>query len=137
MVRSSTRRAQRKSGEWLRRYGPLEVAGTLSAVLGAFLVHGLTGNLATSAVAGAWAENVGYYGTATWREARRNRVTCPTPDRMTRLRRFLRTAGAMIIEFGPAELFDSALLRPALMYAGPHLVGSVGLGLLVGKSQPT
>jgi hypothetical protein len=43
------------------------------------------------------------------------------------------TARDLTVEFGPAEVFDSVLLRPLLMYAGPVVTGQFIAGTLLGK----
>jgi hypothetical protein len=45
----------------LRRYLPVELVCTVTALLGAWAAA-LTGSPAAVAVAGAWGENVGFYG---------------------------------------------------------------------------
>ncbi len=37
------------------------------------------------------------------------------------------------LEFGPAELLDSFLVRPLAMYLGPIVVGSLTAGVILGK----
>ena len=48
--------------DWLARYGPAEVAGTVTAVLGSYLVHAATANEVAAAYGGAIGENIGFYG---------------------------------------------------------------------------
>lgn len=122
-----------KVSEWVRRYGPIELAGAICAVGVALLVNHWTGSLATSAVAGAWAESLGYYGAAGWLEMRRSTHSAALIGPTGRASRLLQTVRTLVLEFGPAELVDTALIRPALMFAAPLLLGSVGVGLLVGK----
>ena len=122
-----------KVAEWVRRYGPIELAGAICAVGVALLVNHWTGSLATSAVAGAWAECLGYYGAAGWLEMRRSTHEAAALGPASRASRLLTTVRTLVIEFGPAEVIDTALVRPALMFAAPLLLGSVGVGLLVGK----
>ena len=52
------------------------------------------------------------------------------------VRRWSRTSsrcGALAIEFGPAELVDSLLVRPAAFYVGPQIFGNVVVGWIFGK----
>src|SRR3954454_7014165 len=39
----------------------------------------------------------------------------------------------LLVEFGPAEVLDTVLLRPALMWAAPLGIGHVTAGVLLGK----
>jgi hypothetical protein len=107
-------------GEWLRRYLPLEILGTATALIGAWLASLLTPSHVALAFAGTWGENLGYYGYAAYRDYR--------PEQG-----FVRLAGHMLLEFGVAEALDSFLVRPACMYLGQELTGSLTLGIAAGK----
>ncbi|GGK23647.1 hypothetical protein GCM10010124_15120 [Pilimelia terevasa] len=121
--------APRKVREWTRRYLPAELLGTATALLVGLAAHRATGEVAAAAAAGAVAENVGYYGWFAVRETRRHLAARPG----RRARAAGRAARDLLVEFGPAEALDSLLARPALMYAGGHLVAPVAAGLLAGK----
>jgi ornithine decarboxylase len=102
-----------------RRYALPEIVGTLAAVGIAWLVH-RTGTVAGAAWAASLAETAGYYGTVMWRDRR--------------LHRSLRAQiPGLLVEFGPAEVLDTVLLRPALMWAVPLAIGHVTAGVLIGK----
>ncbi len=119
--------------EWLRRYGPAEVLSviaTLGAVTGTFA---LTHSRGTTALVGTWAGNVAYFG---WMLAvdihhtRRARRAAGQPYTAATLGQNLR---ALAVEFGPAEVLDSFVIRPALMYWLPIWTGSLGWGSLAAK----
>lgn len=109
-----------KLTEWLRRYLPLEIIATVTALMGAGLVSLVTSNQVALAFAGTWGENLGFYGFAAWRDYRTHQG-------------LLRTAGHMVVEFGPAEALDSFVVRPTCMYLGQELTGSLGWGIALGK----
>lgn len=109
-----------KLSEWLWRYLPLEIIATITALMGAGLVSLITSNQVALAFAGTWGENVGFYGYAAWRDYRTHQG-------------FLRLAGHMLVEFGPAEALDSFVVRPACMYLGQQMTGSLGWGIALGK----
>lgn len=131
-----------KAREWRRRYLLAEIVGTLAAVAAALSAHALTGSLAPAALAGSVAETVGYYGVIL-------RRTIPRLYRETAGagRRLLRTGRGLLAEmsdFVAAELADTFLVRPGLIYlaagwagAGSAGSGSAGArvpaGLLIGK----
>lgn len=74
------------------------------------------------------AENVGFYGylaVCVWREQ--------TPQNPRLARRAQRTALLLGAEFGPAEVIDSFLIRPAFMTAAMVWLHSTGWGVLVGS----
>jgi ornithine decarboxylase len=102
-----------------RRYVLPEIVGTLTAVGIAWLVD-RSGSLAAAAWAASIAETVGYYGTVMWRDRRLYpslRAQIP----------------GLLVEFGPADILDTAVARPALMWAGPLLIGHATAGVLLGK----
>jgi ornithine decarboxylase len=108
-----------------RRYAVPEIVGTVAAVGIAWLVY-RTGSVVASAWAASIAETLAYYGTVLWRD-----------------RRLYAGAGlvgslraqfpGLLVEFGPAEVVDTLLLRPALMYAAPLMLGKLTAGVLIGK----
>jgi hypothetical protein len=117
-----------KGREWLARYLPLEIIATLTALIGGLLATVFTANAVAIAYAAAWSENIGYYALAFAREMRAVSSTdAAGPSRP------LRAIKNLVLEFGPAELVDSFISRPACMYAATWLLGSVGLGIIVGK----
>jgi hypothetical protein len=124
----------RKLREWVGRYLPAEVLGTVTALATAWTVHAVSGSLISAAVAGTIGESLGYYGCIVVREVR----SCDTRHRDlgTLRRRWLtgtRTVRNLLIEFGPAELVDSLLVRPFFMYLMPSLLHDFTAGILVGK----
>ncbi|NUR71447.1 MAG: hypothetical protein HOU81_11550 [Hamadaea sp.] len=98
--------------EWFVRYAPPELAG----IAGALAVAGWFGKPAL----GALGETVAFYTVVFARDHRAPR----------RVRHTLRD---MVFEFGPAELIDSAAVRPLAMYAGTILLGGMVVGITVGK----
>lgn len=116
---------------WIRRHLPSELTGTVTAFLAAWGAFAATGSLLVAAIAGTIGENIGFYGVATarnfleqWRETSRGR-------RARRSR--VRTAGLTAVEFGPAELLDTLIFRPGLLYLAPLVIGVPAVGWIVGK----
>lgn len=124
---------RRKLREWVGRYLPAEVLGTVTALATAWTVHAASGSLISAAVAGTIGESLGYYGCMAVREAFHydtyHRPHGP-PRRWLTGTRIVRD---MLIEFGPAELVDSFLVRPFFMYLMPSLLHDFTAGILVGK----
>jgi hypothetical protein len=125
---STAPRWLRKLREWCARYLPAEFVGTISAVTSAFVAYEWTGDRGIAAITGTLAENIGFYGVMAACEWRRQHVS-----RGSVLRTSLRTLRVISTEFGPAEVLDSALLRPLAMYSGPFLTGEIATGSLLGK----
>lgn len=122
--------------EWARRYVPLEILSTVAALAGAAIAALFTTSAVAIAYAGAWAENVGYYGYAFAREMRWiERADRASGDCEARpwMARALGASKALLWEFGAAEVLDSFVVRPACMYAAVAVLGSLGAGIVVGK----
>ena len=110
---------------WLHRYLPAEIAGTSAALVAALVFA--SGGLERAVIAAAWAEAIAFYAFVTAREFRRRHVG-------------RRASGAALLavrdvvaEFGVAEVADTLLLRPLLMYAFAAELGGLILGVIVGK----
>jgi hypothetical protein len=133
----SLRRPPRRAGllrEWGRRYLLAEGIGTLCALTAALVVHTATGSLATAAVAASVAESAAYYAVVLRRLLpglwARN-AGLPFGRRVVRTARD--TAGEAS-DFLTAELLDTVLLRPLLIWLAAGWTGShVVWGLLLGK----
>lgn len=122
--------------EWGRRYLPLEISGLITALLAGLLASRLNSHPAAAAVAASFGETVGYYAAAAWAEARRQRGLLAATREVRGAGSgavAARTLRGLLIEFGPADLLDTLLVRPFLMYAGQVLTGDVTSGLVVGK----
>ncbi len=121
-----------KFREWIRRYGPAELVSTVLTLLpGLWLLR--RGERLSAAVAATWLGNAGYFGmllAADIRLARRQRRE--QGERST-VRTFGRNLRALAAEFGVAELLDSLLVRPALLYWVPVWTGHPAGGLLLAK----
>lgn len=121
----STGSTLRRVSAWLRRYGPAEAVSLAITLASSWAALALTENIILAALAGTWAENVAYYGTMAWRELRgRGRLSLPD---------LVSTARDLALEFGPAELLDSFLVRPAALAASFALVPNPALAALLGK----
>ena len=112
---------------WVRRYGLAELLGTTCALLSALTAARLGANGVTIAVAGAWGEVVGFYLPMLVQELRSQWQTRCLPGALWCTMRNL------LLEFGPAELLDTALVRPTLITGVVQLVPQLSLGILVGK----
>ena len=123
-----------KKIEWLKRYLPAEILGTILAVIVASITYAQSGSYVAAAAAGWFAEGIGFYGyfislelltnAAVYRHLRPfKRIVLATTVASTNL----------LVEFLPAELLDNFIIRPYLMYLIPQYVHPYWLGFLVGK----
>ncbi len=114
--------------EWIGRYLVAELAGLTTALLAALAVTSWDPDrLAIAAYASALGEGVGFY--AGFLIVRYLREEIDGPPR----RRIAVIVAAAVVEFGPAEIVDTALIRPAAMFLGSLATGNVIIGVLIGK----
>ncbi|MGR2753098.1 hypothetical protein [Agromyces arachidis] len=122
---------------WVARYLPLEVLGTVTAVAGSWAAYEASGSIVVAAIAGTVAEGVGYYALVVIRGIRDHLAS----RRVSRLAHPAARAGlacaltarGMIAEFGPAEVLDTLLVRPALLVAAAAWLGPDPMAWLAGK----
>lgn len=119
--------------EWLGRYLPAEALSLLATLGAAFLVWAATGSRPGAALAATWAGNVAYFGWILAADVRRTRRHLQEHGRPYSGRVLLRNARALAVEFGVAELADSFLIRPALLYYLPLWLGDFALGVVLAK----
>jgi hypothetical protein len=114
---------RRRALEWLARYGPAELGATVGALAAATLAD--PAGPAATAYAGAIGDGVGFYLILFVRDLRRQRYA-------GRSRGVARTLRDLVMEFGPAELLDTFLVRPLAMYLAQRWLGTAA-GVIVGK----
>lgn len=117
---------------WLHRYGPAELTGIVTALLGSYVAHAVTGSEIAAAFGGSLGETVGFYGVIIGREIRADAAAARATAAAYGPRAWLRTATNLIIEFGPAEILDTGLIRPFTMGVGTRWFGRA-LGVPLGK----
>jgi len=116
------------------RYLPAEITGTTAAFIAALVGNHLSGSLVVTAICGTIGENVGYYGYFVVKEIRENYGRhSKLPKLLRAWRTAVHTMRNLVVEFGPAEVLDSWLVRPFCLYASTSLSGNLAVGLLVGK----
>jgi hypothetical protein len=123
-----------KLREWVRRYLPCEIAGTVGELGGAAIAYFVTGSLAAAAITATIGASVGYYATAYISAVRwtyRDHADRPWPSRV--LVSNLLALRSVAVEFGPAELVDSIAVRPVAFYAGPLIFDNMAGGWIFGK----
>ncbi|UOQ71944.1 hypothetical protein [Hymenobacter cellulosilyticus] len=119
--------------EWLQRYGPAEILSVLATLGAAGVAYRLSGSYVSTALAGTWAGNVAYFGYILALDIWHTRRQLRAAGQLYTGRTLLRNLRALVVEFGLAEVFDSFLVRPALMYYLPRAVGSLAGGILLAK----
>src|SRR6478672_4319719 len=97
------RTTREKLMEWVRRYLPCEIAGTVGELGGAGIAYLLTGSMAAAAITATVGASVGYYAaayTAAVRWALREHDHRPVLTRLVVANLF--AFRSVAIEFGPA-----------------------------------
>ena len=123
-----------KRKEWLRRYIPAEILGTITALIGAWTVYAHTGSYVTATASGWFGEGIGFYGYFTVTEFLSNSKRYKEHSIFKRTSLAIAAASTnLIVEFMPAEIFDNFIIRPFLMYLAPHYIHPYPVGFLVGK----
>jgi len=127
-------RHRAKTREWLRRYIPAEILGTIGALLAAWVVYTHTHSYIAAAAAGWVGEGIGFYGYFITTELLLGSQKYSRYPLLKRISLAIATASAnLFVEFLPAELLDNFIIRPFLMYLVPQYIHPYPLGFLVGK----
>ena len=137
-VRKSAGQKLEKVKVWICRYGPAEIIGSVMAVAGAFVALEMINPQypwvkdVAVAYGGTIGENLGFYGTMITLELHSERRKLIEKGGLYGSRAVARAAWNLLLEFGPAEVLDSVVIRPLAMGSGARLLGQ-GLGVLAGK----
>jgi len=121
-----------KIKEWVGRYVGAEILATLGALFGTILAMSLPGELgliATAYLATA-GENLGFYG---WMIHKEHASLPEEKKDLHSIHKLSHIGRSLFLEFGIAELLDSALLRPACMYTAIRLTNDPIIGTVIGK----
>ncbi|HSW98420.1 MAG TPA: hypothetical protein VLF71_01135 [Candidatus Saccharimonadales bacterium] len=129
-----TQKVNAKLREWLRRYIPAEILGTVLALAFAWEAYARTHSYLAAAGSGFVGEGIGFYGyfivTELWRHGLQRREV----PLYKRLHTIIGQSGLnLLVEFAPAEILDSVVIRPAAMFLVPQFIKPYALGFLAGK----
>jgi len=101
---------------------------------GAAIAYVATGSFAAAAVVATIGASVGYYAMAYLAAVRGSYRDNPLLPRRRRVwTAQWRALRSIAVEFGPAEVIDSLLIRPLAFYLGPILFGNLVAGWIFGK----
>lgn len=118
----------RRVRDWVRRYLIAELAGIAGAFAAAVIAAPWSEDrLALIVYAASIGESIGFYvGFLITRYIRDDIAGSPR-------QRVAVVVAAMVVEFGPADLADTFVVRPAAMFGGSLITGNVVLGVIIGK----
>lgn len=122
-----------KIREYVSRYLVAEVLGTLMAVLFSTVAFVITENKIVAAIAGTWGENLGFYAAVVTNEVLYSRKEHRLNQKSYNALSFAKNIRNIFIEFGPSEILDSFLVRPAAMYFFTSIIANFQVGIVVGK----
>jgi hypothetical protein len=124
---------KQKSKEWLKRYLPSEIVGTITAIGAASLTHLFYDKPITIAYAGSLGEAIGFYLTMFIQNLFIINKKRKVENKFLSFHNYFIIIRSMLFEFGPAGLIDGLLLRPFFMYIFPLILKNFTLGILLGK----
>ena len=119
-------------GTWIKRYGPSEVAGIVMALGGSWLLQRASGSAIAAAYGASIGEALGFYGALVTREMIQEAYFAGARRAPYGVSEMIRTWRGLLLEFGPAELLDTGLIRPLAMALCTGFLGW-GLGIVTGK----
>ncbi|MBP9718238.1 hypothetical protein KBD59_03000 [Candidatus Gracilibacteria bacterium] len=122
-----------KIKNWIKRYLPAEIFGTLGAIIFPTVVSFFTKNILIIALAGTWGENMGFYGTMIFQEVNESRKKHRQLNKNYGIVSFGKSIRNIFLEFGLAETADSLFVRPATMFFTVSSIDNLQLGVFTGK----
>ena len=122
-----------KIKEFSKRYLPAEIVGTLTAIGAASIVHAFSDNPVFIAYIATLGEALGFFSTIFIQHFIAHANDNKSNNRHFSLSDISKIISHVFLEFGPAEIIDSLVLRPFFMYLFPLLVRNFTLGILLGK----
>lgn len=120
------------AADWLRRYGLAELLGIAGALVAVRMARAADLPHAAVGYAGAIGENAGFYCTIVSRQILADRQLVIASGGRYGSRALWCTMRELLLEFGPAELLDSLVVRPFAMALGVRVLGPT-VGVVAGK----
>jgi hypothetical protein len=124
---------KQKITEWIKRYGLAEIISLSLTVFASWVTFEFTKSNISTALAGTWAGNIGYFGTILIQDILLAIRQLEQIGKKYSIDTFYKNARALFVEFGIAEIFDSFLIRPTLLYYFPIWLDNLALGVVVAK----
>ncbi|OUJ71955.1 hypothetical protein [Hymenobacter crusticola] len=124
---------RKKLAEWVKRYLPAEVLSLAATLAAGGATFALAHDRTATALAATWAGNVAYFGCILLQDVRATRRSRRAAGKRYTARTLGKNLRALVVEFGAAEVLDSFIIRPLLMYYLPLWLGSLSGGILAAK----
>ena len=119
--------------ELFRRYLPAEIVGTLTAIGAAIVTHFYSDNAVFIAYIATLGEALGFFLTIFIQHFLTLSKKRKTKNKKFSLSDISGIISHVFLEFGPAEILDSLVLRPFFMYLFPLLTENFAFGVFLGK----
>jgi hypothetical protein len=128
------RKLKTKTKEWLRRYIPAEILGTIFSLIAAWVAYSHTHSFIAAAASGWVGEGSGFYGYFITTELLLNAKHYKDHSLIKRVSLAITKASTnLLVEFAPAEILDNFIIRPFTMYSFPQFIHPYPIGFLAGK----
>jgi len=124
---------KKKIKEWLSRYLPAEIIGTITALIAACVTQFFYQNLVFTAYIGSFGEAFGFYSTILIRNILTENKKHKIEKKVFSFSDFTKIVAHIVLEFGPAGIIDGLILRPFFMYLFPVILKNFTLGIFIGK----
>lgn len=118
---------------WVKRYLPAELVGTIAAVTASYVTFHSTGQAVVAAYMGTLGETLGFYSAMFIISFVRLKHQLQAEDQKLSAVDAGKLLKHLLLEFGPAEILDSFLIRPFFMYFFPTLITNYAIGVFIGK----
>jgi hypothetical protein len=122
-----------KAANWIRRFLPAEIAGTITAVASAYAATNFTNNRVTIAFVVSLGETIGFYLAIIITDLLVAKKKLQRKNLSLTLSQLLLIFRDILFDFGPAEIIDSFVSRPLFMYVFPMWLGNYTWGVIAGK----
>ena len=119
--------------EWITRYGLAEIISLTMTIMASWVTFEYTKSQIKMALVATWIGNFGYFGTILIKDIIEASKQLHNVGKNYSFETFLKNTRALFVEFGIAEVFDTLLIRPTLLYYFPIWLGSLSLGVIVAK----
>jgi hypothetical protein len=123
----------KKVKEWLKRYVPANIVATITVLVVSWITIYFTKNYLLAAFLASIFESIVYYGVILVRDIISDVKKLSKKRNKYSFANFAKNIRNMLLEFTVAELLDTFVIRPALLYYSPRIIGNYTIGILVGK----
>ena len=132
MSKSTT--LQNKIKDWVLRYIFAESTGTVIALVFAGVSFAHSHSYLVATAAGLIGEGIGFYGFFSITElVKHGNAYHDLPWHRRIVKAIAKSGTNLLLEFAPAEIFDSFLLRPILFYTVPQHIKPYAVGFIAAK----